>query len=71
MAFLAREDPADMVVCPYDDSHVISHRRYQYHVTACKKVGINSWLNNKMVKLVIELCAVRAYDVRSEDGSVL
>ena len=33
-------DPNGSLICPYDPLHVISVKRYQYHIIKCRKVCI-------------------------------
>ena len=30
-------DPEDLVVCPFDETHVIRHKRFPYHLIECRR----------------------------------
>jgi len=32
-------DPNEMVICPYNDAHCISAKKFPYHLPKCRKVG--------------------------------
>ena len=34
----AEWDPNASIVCPYDNQHIISVKRYQHHIIKCRKV---------------------------------
>ena len=35
-------DPNEMVICPYNDAHRISAKKFPYHLPKCRKVGDES-----------------------------